>query len=83
MVDIKTMSFDELKMLAEDVRLEMKKREDMRLRELATGVCDAIKALKAEFPYVRFEIEVETDDCEHVDIDIMDYVSEFTPGKFY
>ena len=50
MVDIKAMSTEELKMLSEDIRLEMAKRHDMRFKELATAVVDAMKALKSEFP---------------------------------
>lgn len=84
MVDIKSMSYDELKILAEDVRHEMKKREDMRFRELASAVVDAMKALKAEFPYARYEIEVHTDgDYETVDVDILDFAGDMSVSKFY
>lgn len=85
MVDIKTMSFEELKILAEDVRQEMKKREDMRFHELASAVVDAMKALKAEFPYARYEIEVDVEDAEYgtIDVDILDLASDMSVSKFY
>lgn len=85
MVDIKAMSTEELKMLSEDIRLEMAKRHDMRFKELATAVVDAMKALHAEFPYARYEIEVNIEDAEYgvIDIDIMDYVDRMTVSKFY
>lgn len=85
MVDIKAMSTEELKMLSEDIHLEMAKRHDMRFKELATAVVDAMKALKSEFPYARYEVEVNIEDAEYgvIDLDIMDYVDRMTVSKFY
>ena len=85
MVDIKAMTTDELKMLSEDIRLEMAKRADLRFKELATEAVSALKALHAEFPYARYEIEVNIEDAEYgvIDIDIMDYVDRMTVSKFY
>lgn len=85
MVDIKSMSLEELKTLAEDVRLEMKKRDDMRFKELASAVVDAIKALKAEFPYARYEIEVDIEDgdCGIIDVDILDFASDMSVSRFW
>lgn len=85
MVDIKTLSYDELKILAEDVRHEMKKREDLRFKELASAVVDAMKALKAEFPYARYEIEVDIEDgdCGTIDVDILDIASDMSVSRFW
>ena len=62
MVDVKSMSLEELSILAEDISHELKKRKDMRFRELASDVLDAVKALKAEFPYVSYDVEFEDED---------------------
>lgn len=82
MVDVKSMSIEELSILAEDIHHELKKRTDMRFRELASGVLDAVKALKAEFPYCSFEIEYEDDDSGYHDIDILPYLVDGSISKF-
>ena len=63
----------------------MAKRHDMRFKELATAVVDAMKALKSEFPYARYEVEVNIEEAEYgvIDLDIMDYVDRMTVSKFY
>ena len=82
MVDIKSMSLEELSILAEDISHELKKRKDMRFHELASAVVDAFKALKAEFPYASYDIKVdaEDDDCGYVDFDVMGV--DFVVSKF-
>jgi hypothetical protein len=54
----------------------------MRFRELASAVVDAIKALKMEFPYASYDIEVDVEDgdCGYVDFDLMSV--DFTVSKF-
>ena len=82
MVDVKSMSLEELSILAEDISHELKKRKDMRFHELASAVVDAFKALKAEFPYASYgiEIDVEDGDCGYVDFDVMGI--DFVVSKF-
>lgn len=85
MVDIKSMSIEELENLAKDVRLEIKKREEFRFKELASAVVDAMKALSEEFPYARYEIEVDIEDgdCGTIDVNILDFASEMSISKFW
>ena len=82
MVDVKSMSLEELSILAEDISHELRKRKDMRFHELASAVVDAFKALKAEFPYVSYDIEVDVEDsdCGYVDFDVMGI--DFVVSKF-
>ena len=82
MVDIKSMSLEELSILAEDISHELKKRKDMRFHELASAVVDAFKALKAEFPYASYgiEVDIEDGDCGYVDFDVMGI--DFVVSKF-
>lgn len=82
MVDIKSMSLEELSILAEDISHELRKRKDMRFRELASAVVDAVKALKMEFPYASYDIEVDVEDgdCGYIDFDLMSV--DFTVSKF-
>lgn len=82
MADIKSMSLEELSILAEDISHELKKRKDMRFHELASAVVDAFKALKAEFPYASYgiEVDVEDGDCGYVDFDVMGI--DFVVSKF-
>lgn len=82
MVDIKSMSLEELSILAEDISHELKKRKDMRFHELASAVVDAFKALKAEFPYASYGIAVDAEDgdCGYVHFDVMDI--DFVVSKF-
>lgn len=82
MVDVKSMSLEELSILAEDVSHELRKRKDMRFHELASAVVDAFKALKAEFPYASYGIAVDAEDgdCGYVHFDVMDI--DFVVSKF-
>lgn len=79
MVDIKSMSLEELSILAEDISHELRKRKDMRFRELASAVVDAVKALKMEFPYASYDIEVDIEDGDDFDLLSVD----FTVSKFH
>ena len=82
MVDIKSMSFEELSILAEDISHELKKRKDIRFRELASSVLDASKALKAEFPYVSYDVEVEDEDGGYHGVDVLAYLVDGSVSKF-
>lgn len=79
MVEIKTMSKEELKYLIEEAQREIKRREDERFHELASVAIDSIKALKKEFPFAWYDIEVEMN-CDYgretVEIDILDYIED-------
>lgn len=82
MVDIKSMSLEELSILAKDINHELKVRKDARFNELVSAVVDAINVLKMEFPYVSYDVEVgiEDGDCGYVDFDLMSV--DFTVSKF-
>ena len=82
MVDVKSMSLEELSILAEDISLELKKRKDIRFRELASDVLDAVKALKAEFPYVSYDVEIEDEDGGYDDVDVRAYLVDGSVSKF-
>lgn len=82
MVDVKTMTLEELSILAEDISHELKKRKDIRFRELAMGVLDAVKALKAEFPYVSYDVEIEDEDGGYHDVDVLSYLVDGSVSKF-
>ena len=82
MVDIKSMSLEELSILAEDISHELKKRKDMRFHELASDVLDAVKALKAEFPYVSYDVEIEDEDGGYHDVDVLAYLVDGSVSKF-
>lgn len=82
MVDVKSMSLEELSILAEDISHELKKRKDIRFHELASGVLDAVKALKAEFPYVSYDVEIEDEDGGYHDVDVLAYLVDGSVSKF-
>ena len=82
MVDIKSMSLEELSILAEDISHELRKRKDMRFHELASDVLDAVKALKAEFPYVSYDVEIEDEDGGYHDVDVLAYLVDGSVSKF-
>ena len=82
MVDVNSMSLEELSILAEDISHELKKREDIRFRELASDVLDAVKALKAEFPYVSYDVEIEDEDGGYHDVDVLAYLVDGSVSKF-
>ena len=82
MVDVKSMSLEELSILAEYISHELKKRKDIRFRELASDVLDAVKALKAEFPYVSYDVEIEDEDGGYHDVDVLAYLVDGSVSKF-
>lgn len=82
MVDVKSMSLEELSILAEDISHELRKRKDMRFHELASDVLDAVKALKAEFPYVSYDVEIEDEDGGYHDVDVLAYLVDGSVSKF-
>ena len=82
MVDVKSMSLEELSILAEDISHELRKRKDMRFHELASAVVDAVKALKAEFPYVSYDVEIEDEDGGYHDVDVLAYLVDGSVSKF-
>ena len=82
MVDVKSMSLEELSILAEDISHELRKRKDMRFHELASDVLDAVKALKAEFPYVSYDVEFEDEDGGYHDVDVLAYLVDGSVSKF-
>lgn len=82
MFDIKSLSSEELEALAEAIRKEKREREDIRFAFLAKQAADALNALKAEFPYVRLDFEVECEDCGDIDVNLFDCFHEFSARKF-
>lgn len=82
MVDVKSMSLEELSILAEDISHELKKRKDIRFHELASDVLDAVKALKAEFPYVSYDVEIEDEDGGYHAVDVLAYLVDGSVSKF-
>ena len=88
MVDIKSLDWDELEALQEQIRSEIRLREKERFQKLAQNAADALNALKEAFPYVCFPINSEDfdssviDDCGDFEVNLFDCVDKFEARHF-
>lgn len=82
MIDIKSMSLEDLQTLSEAILYEQEERKTARFNKLVSSVIDALKNLKEEFPYASFEIEAFNDDYESFGVDIMNYVHNISAENF-
>ena len=83
MIDLKAMSLAELEAHKAEVEKMIKSHRDARKNDLVTNLLAAAKALRAEFPYISADIEIECSECDcYVDIDLLDHLVEMTNRNF-
>lgn len=82
MVDIKSMSWEELEELRKAIEAEKRERDERRFQELAQAAADALNAIKMEYPWVRLEFEVQSEDFGDMDVNLFDHFEKFTARKF-
>lgn len=78
------MSASELEEMARAIKMEQDKRDDERFKVLCKSACDALNALKVEYPWVSYEVDTHCEACgEPVeDVNIFDMVERFEVGHF-
>ena len=80
-ISLKDISFDELTALEIAIRAEKDSRE--RFMELVIKACDALNAIKDEFPWAEMRVEVHCSECEMTDdFNLFDLVNRFSATKF-
>ncbi len=82
--DIKEMSNEELDLLMHAINAEKKSRDEIRFGFLVQQACDALNALKSEYPWVslEFDVTVEEDYGGDIEVNLFDHFDRFTIGKF-
>lgn len=75
-------SVSELEEMAKAIKLEMDKREDERFKALCRSAADAFNALKKEFPWVSYEVDVNCDCGESYEINLFDMVDSLVVTHF-
>ena len=84
MIDLKSMTLAELEAHKAEVEKMIKGHRDARKDELVYNLITAAKALRAEFPYVSADIDVECAECDcYKEVDILDYLIEMTNRDFH
>lgn len=80
---LKHCSAAELEEMAKAIKAEMDSREDERFRTLCKEACDALNALRLEFPWISFTVMHNCDVCgEATDVNLFEAVEVFTPSAF-
>lgn len=83
MIDLKAMTLAELEAHKIEVEKMIKSHRDARKDELITNLLTAARALRAEFPGISADIEVECSECDcYTDVDLLDYLTEMTNRSF-
>lgn len=83
MIDLKAMSLAELEVHKTEVEKMIRSHRDARKNDLVANLLAAAKALRAEFPCVSADIEVECSECDcYMDIDLLDHLVEMTSRNF-
>lgn len=83
MFDIKSMSWEELDALQRAIQMEKADRDERRFIELAEAACDALNALKLEFPFVEFSQQIDCPDCDCcIDVNLFDHCDKFGVNMF-
>ena len=84
MIDLKAMTLAELEVHKAEVEKMIKSHRDARKDELVFSLLSAVKALRAEFPYISADVEVECGECDCcTDIDVLDYLVKMTSRDFH
>ena len=82
-ISLKDMSFDELTTLEAAIRAEKDIRESVRFEELVTNACDALNAIKAEYPLAKMCVKMPYPEYEITDdFDLFDLVEIFSAANF-
>lgn len=82
-ISLKDMSFDELTALEVAIRAEKDVRESERFKDLVNMACDALNAIKIEFPWAEMRVEMHCSECEMTDdFNLFDLVECFSAAKF-
>ena len=83
MIDLKAMTLAELEAHKVEVEKMIKSHRDARKDELVYNLVTAAKALRAEFPYLSADIEIQCSECDCcTDVDLLDYLIEMTSRNF-
>lgn len=82
MFDLKSMTWEQLDALQKQVEYEKESRTQRRFEELCQTACDALNALKLEYPWVDLPVIIENDDVGEIEVNIFDVYDKFTPSKF-
>ena len=82
-ISLEKMSMVELDALAMLIREEKDKREAGRFDELVKTACDALNAIRLEFPWAEMRVEMHCSECEMTDdFNLFDLVECFSAAKF-
>lgn len=88
MVDIKSLDWDELVALQDQINHEMKVREQEKFQKLAQNAADALNALKDAYPYISLFVSSEdvaydaVDCCGDFEVNVFDCFDHFTAKDF-
>jgi hypothetical protein len=83
MIDLKAMSLVELEAHKAEVDKLIKSHREARKDELVTNLLTAAKALRAEFPWISADAEIQCSECDYcVDVDLLDYLIKMTSRDF-
>lgn len=76
-------SVGELEEMAKAIKLEIDKREDERFKALCKSAADAFNALKKEFPWVSYDVDVHCDACgESYEVNLFDLTDALKVSYF-
>lgn len=81
MIEPKDMSLAQLESLLLEVNKLIKDKKNARQTQLVANLLDAAKALRAEFPWISANVDVEVEDFVY-DIDLLDYLLTLEPHHF-
>ena len=82
-ISLEKMSMVELDALAMLIREEKDKREAGRFDELVKTACDALNAIRLEFPWAEMRVEFHCSECETTDdYNLFEIFSSFSPKDF-
>ena len=77
------LSCSELEEMANAIKAEQVRRDNERFRVLCKEAADALNVLKAEYPWVSYEVTTYCEACgEPVDVNLFDMVDHFELGHF-
>ena len=82
-ISLKDMSFDELTALEVAIHAEKDSRESERFMELVVKACDALNAIKDEFPRAEMRVKMPYPEYEITDdFNLFDLVELFSAASF-
>ncbi len=81
MIELKDMSLAELAAMRDEIDKLIAIQKKARQTQLVMTLLDAAKALRAEFPWISANVDVEVEDFVY-DIDLLDYLLTLEPHHF-